>query len=270
MMEKWMRKWMLAGIVACFASEAFAAPVPFSRKPGEDGSFTIAPGQSLISTETFKVSKDLIVTFSCEYRYTPGDTKSKDILILSYIVYGADGKPIFAYQSYRLDKTETELAAPANAGDTTLKIKDGSKWRKGQGYYAAFNVQPDKSDLPNRDVHASPITSVSLNEDGTWSATLANPLTKSYKVGTTVGVNRYSTNPFAVALTLAGTDGKWKHLEASLSGYAVGREPYITKKWWKGVESARGVVRFLGSQSSGAKLEVRNVDLTIKLVTDIF
>ena len=84
--------------------------------------------------------------------------------------------------------TITELAAPCKAGDTVIKIKDGSKWKAHKHYVAAFNVEADKSDLPNRNV-SDGIKSVEKKDDY-YEVTLLKPLKKAYPAGTKVREHR--------------------------------------------------------------------------------
>lgn len=93
----------------------------------------------------------------------------------------SEGKYILAQYVNNYSKTLTELTAPCNPGDTTIKIKDGSKWKANKYCVVAFNAKADNSDLPNREVSPS-IRSVEKKDDY-YEITLLKPLEKAYPAG---------------------------------------------------------------------------------------
>lgn len=104
---------------------------------------------------------------------------------VGFIPYTAKGKLIGLQHGFRFSKGSlTALAAPAAKGAKTIKVENGSKWKNGKYYYAAFNAKKDMSDVPNFNL-SSMIAKVEGN-----TITLTKPLKKAYPEGTMLRQHR--------------------------------------------------------------------------------
>ena len=100
-----------------------------------------------------------------------------------WICYDKQGKVIPSQAFHAISNSIIELEAPAAKGATSVKIKDGSKWRNRKGFYIAFNAAADGSDLPN--YNFCRISGVE-QKSGEWIVNLAEPLKSDYEAGTLV------------------------------------------------------------------------------------
>ena len=109
----------------------------------------------------------------------------------SLVLYGmmaaeAKGGAIASRYIQSIPGTFTQVAADAKAGDTVLKIKNGSKWSKSPSYgFVACNAKEDNSDIPNRNIVSIQIADIK-HEGDIWVLTLKKPLTKALAANTNI------------------------------------------------------------------------------------
>lgn len=188
---------------------------------------------------------------SFEYRLAPG-SKPVPNFYLGPTGFDAKGTKIAGAAQNVLAGSDTTLAEAAKAGDTVIKIKNGSKWSVKWGF-AAFNTKPDLSDLPNSDIVS--IKAVEKTGD-VWSVTLARPLGKDYAAGTNVRNQRASASYRYVVY--GKVPAEWTKVDAVIQGCARESAPGYIRKWRLGTTQA-GLTFF--TQADGGDVEIRNLVL---------
>ena len=156
------------------------------------------------------------------------------------------------------------MAEAVTAGDTVLKLKNTSKWRKTPYITIAFNIKDDFKDLPNREIMNSDIKS--FMEKGTHTELiLKNPMQKSYPAGTRVRQHLNSSYMFIIFTPLTGV---WTKKTAMLSGISDGKNPIHSGKWWPGTTYFKPYISI--APVPAEPVEIRNIRLKVKRQSDIF
>jgi hypothetical protein len=150
-----------------------------------------------------------------------GDTPLKYVYF-SLMPLDADKKQINSHEFavFPNSGNETVLTAPCAAGDTVLKIKDGSKWKEYQYGCVAFDVDDSGAlkDLPNRNISPFGIKSVE-NKGDHWDVTLMSNCGKDFPAGTKVREHTASNTYIypVIIKDLSKGDG-WKKFEGKVGG----------------------------------------------------
>ena len=144
---------------------------------------TAAPGW-FMSMKQMEIDPAKTYRIEGEFRTAPGKTV-KGKLSIGFYGLDKDGHVIQVTSVNAAAGSETELAAPVNAADTVLKIKDGSKWQN-QGY-VAYDVDPSgkQRDLPCKTV-LNAITKTVKKNGAVYEVTLAQPAGKNLAAGVAV------------------------------------------------------------------------------------
>ena len=179
-----------AGLVSA-AENVYNAPEKWSAmhprikyQPEDKGDGVLAvPGYHFIYS-------DPAVKFSPEkkYRMTGSFRKAGEepaSIYFGLAFFDEKGRRFDLANSNAVPKSDTEVTAEAKKGDTEIRIKDGSGWKKFKSTIIAFNTAPDYSDLPNFNLIRIPIKSVT-EADGGCTVTLTRPLPVNIPAGTTV------------------------------------------------------------------------------------
>ena len=127
-----------------------------------------------------------------------------------WICYDKKGKVIPSEAFHSVRNSLTEVTASAAKGDKIIKIKDGSKWKKGKVYQIAFNAKKDDSDLPNYTVYGFEKVE---QKDGVWQITLQKPLAFDVAGGTFVR-EHVKGGDFLFASNKVITPGEWQKIES--------------------------------------------------------
>ena len=188
---------------------------------------------------------------SFEYRLAPG-SKPVPNFYLGPVGFDAKGAKVVCSTQNAVAGSDTTLAEAAKAGDTVIKIKNGSKWAV-KWSFAAFDTKPDLSDLPNYDIVS--IKAVEKTGD-VWSVTLARPLKKDYAAGTNVRNQRAGATYRYVVYDKVPTE--WKKVDAVIQGSAREGAPGYARKWRLGTVQA-GLAFF--TLAKGGDVEIRNLVL---------
>ncbi len=202
--------------------------------------------------EPFAVDPTAVSTLSGEFKAMPG-TNPKDRYYVAFLNFDKDMKRIETCEVNTVKGTETTLAADVDAKDKTVKIKDGSKFKKGM--YIAFNAKKDFSDLPNRSVNArAAIQDVKLLADGSYLLTFKHAIAFSAKAGTPVRAHRGGWYQYS------GPCGEkvpqeWKKFSVDIKGTAPGDH----KKIWRPGTAFAKIVIFGAGPSKVPFLAFRNV-----------
>ncbi len=205
----------------------------------------------LNSTETFKIDPSKEITVSGEFRTLPG---KKVRLFLAFQPYDANGKHILASHVNVIAGSDSELIAPVGKKDTTLKVKDASKFIPGTK--VAFETVVDYSDLPNGKVSHGNFKSAEKQPDGTWVITLTASCGLEYPAGTKVRAHGGGGYQYANIVDLNGD--KWVKVQGKVKGIA--KSGLGGKNWRPGTATA-GLMIFGGSKDK--PIQFRNVKLEI-------
>ena len=184
-----------------------------------------------------------------EDRLAPG-SKPVPNFYLGPVGFDAKGAKVVCSTQNVAAGSDTTLAGAAKAGDTVIKIKNGSKWAV-KWSFAAFDTKPDLSDLPNTD-----LVSIKAVEktDGVWSVTLARPLKKDYAAGTNVRNQRAGATYRYVVY--AKVPAEWTKVDAVIQGVAREGAPGYARKWRLGTTQT-GLAFF--TLADGGDVEIRNL-----------
>jgi hypothetical protein len=163
---------------------------------------------------------------------------------------------IYSTNVNAISLTDTVLTADCKAGDSFIKIKDGSEWDEGKSYLVAFKVDASGKyrDLPNRNLSPRGITNIEQKE-GYYQVNLKAPLKKSYPAGTTV--RQHCSG--AIALFGVG----WKILGSEWTEFNFIIEPqqkplcYNSKSLWNGCSYINILIMNCGNE----KLEFKDIKI---------
>ncbi len=234
-------------IVAC-ASTVYAAEV---LKPAETKDFQknaaltaengilSAKGQTTVfSAQTFPVDLSKKYKISGNFRAKPGTEPTA--FYFGFAPCNEKNVPIVPRMVCFFPGTLTELAEPAKAGDTVLKVKDASKWNKPSKYpVVAFNAKPDFSDLPNMDF-VDAVPGKIENKGGVWEISLKAPLKKAYAKGTVLRQHTDSGTFIYTGAAYRRNSADWQKFSGEISGLA--KSGSTSAQWWPGTKKARIVL----------------------------
>ncbi|MBR2439720.1 MAG: hypothetical protein IKB25_05960 [Lentisphaeria bacterium] len=189
---------------------------------GKDGAAmeVVRPGM-LEFPQAVKIDPAKKYRFSGEVRKSPDAPTG--MFLAGYVLYDKDNKQIMTQHIRAIAGTMTELAAAANAGDTTVKIKNGARWNTKGAHYVAFNA----GTYPNRDL-SEQIKNVQRTGN-VWTVTLTKPLKKAYKAGTKVQIQ--ASGAHFSPVNIAKPDGTWKKFSFDIQGVDTVVQRNSTKFW---------------------------------------
>ncbi len=172
---------------------------------------------------------------SGKIRKAPG-SQGDSQAVIGIVSFDSKGNRIGSGAVYLFPATITRLAAPVKKGDTSVMVKDASKWNQKMNYsLIAFNAKADGSDVPNSDV--SPfVAGYELTKEGYTEITLKSPMKKDYPADTEVRQQRASGTYYYVFTNKAPED--WKEFKVQLKGDA-GARGVSYGKWWSGTRSMK-------------------------------
>ena len=221
----------------------------------ENGEITIKNGAAFEIKQVFTIdpAKEYTVSFdACT------DVPKGGFVSTAYILKGKNNRRIATENVTCAPASLTEIAADANAGDTSIKVKDASKFTKGlTNYFLALDAKADFSDLPNSNLIAVKCAKP-VQENGVYILTLAKPLKNALKAGTPVR-QHYSGSAFYF------NDGfrkpvsaDWKTFTSSKSGIS---KQASSIKFPRGSEKFNLHIFFAIPQ--GATAKIRNLKLNV-------
>lgn len=194
-------------------------------------------------------------TFTFDYKTVPN--KKSAILYAGFFCYDKNGKQIFHHNVTHVPKSFTTLTKAVKAGDKTVAIKDGSKWRKGT--FIAFNAKANFSDLPNFEVYG--YIQKAEKKGNEWILTLSNPVRKAYPAGTAIRNHR----PGGYVYTNHGVPAAaWKTCKGSKQGVnKLGHDNTITNFWPGTVKIRPIILTNWNYRLKGTATQFRNLTLTV-------
>lgn len=193
------------------------------------------PHGMITATGRLNIDRTKVYYLSGEFRRPAADGGA---FHLGVVQYRADGRPISGVEVNPLTGTDTVLGRAGQAGSTTIKVMDASGWRPGG--MVAVNTSPDRSDLPNSDLHG-PVTEL-VRTGGDWTITLKNPLKRDIESDTSVRLHLPAGTHHYVAS--AKLSEQWQSFSGVLS-------------WWPGAE------KFQIMMLAKSPLEFRNLKLEV-------
>jgi hypothetical protein len=197
-----------------------------------DGKVTAAEGgkimevkgqQSLSSKEIFKINPD--ETYILSGKFKSGNS-IKGKLYFGFQLFDKDKKAVNLNNILCVDGSDTKLARAVNPADKVVNIKDGSKWRPGS--VVAFETDPSRSDLPNRNISSSIIKVEKKN--GYYEVTLRRNIGKQYPAGTKV--RAHSSGPGMYAGGWGVASDEWKTYRGTVKGQRKKGVINSHNKWW--------------------------------------
>lgn len=193
----------------------------------------------VIGTEIVPIDESK--TYKISGWFKSADDK-KTYLYLGLMPLDENKKQIMASSVNVVAGSETELAAPCEAKDTVIKLKDASKWPtiKDKFSHIAFEADASKkySDLPNSKV-SSPIVSI-VQKDGVWEVTLSKPCGKAYPANTVVREQRDGSVYMYPVFVKDFQSQEWKELSAQIKGIA--KSGCAAKQFWKGTKYVKVII----------------------------
>ena len=158
-----------------------------------------------------------------------GKIESSDTYFIKLYFIDSKGKLIYMDQFNVAENTQTELAENASESEKVLKVKDASKWKKGNSIAVGKGMElpSQHTYMARKGIHA--IT----QKDGVWEVTLKQPWGKQCPAGTPVrqmvfGDGRLLENQYRLPI-------KVQELSYTLQDEFTDRNE--ANKWWRGAAS---------------------------------
>ncbi len=232
-----------------------------SRLSFADGVFSCKGNYAiLMSAEIFPVDPSKKYRISGKFRAKPGTEPA--VLYFGYVPHDGKNAAIASASVNWFPNTETQLAEPAKAGETVLKVKDASKWNmKANHGVVAFNVKPDFSDLPNSDI-ADAVPGKIENKGDVWEITLKAPLKKAYEKGTAVRQQTHGGTYIYNGAAGRKTSDDWQTFSGVISGHA--KSGNTAAQWWPGTKAARILIG--ANYGAKGKFETEFKDIVVETV----
>lgn len=209
--------------------------------------FMKAPSKQVGMNEFIEIDSSKKYDFSGWFK--AGDDQNGSLYI-ALIPFDKNKNKINGEEVFPLKGTETELVERCVAGDTELKIKDGSKWKIDPVVHTvAFEIDGSGKyeDLPNKKIANGRVISVEKDND-VWIATLDKPCGLEFQKGTKIRQHIYG--PYYVnPLYVANFNSKeWIGLSCSLQGIepVLNRKVYPMKAFWPGTKYIKLAIVYPG------------------------
>ena len=225
---------------------------PYIQKT-DDG--LLIKGRAMLTAPKFTIDPEKEYSLQLVVSAKHAENKASWVLA-GYDVFDKNGRQITSSHVGAINGTLTIVAEDAPKGATVVKLKDGSKYRKGSAVLA-FDAKEDFSDLPNFNISSS-VKSIAKQGD-VWEITLVSPLKKDIKAGTPVREHGqagylYVASPGVKAEPVSKT-GTVKGIAAS--GWGGG-------KWPAGAATARFLILVDWSNVPNMETLFKTITLTVK------
>jgi hypothetical protein len=148
--------------------------------------------------------------------------------------------------------------APKGAKEIVLAGAVDLSRRANKGFCLALNAKEDFSDMPNRELTGKVLKTATVN--GNTVFTLASPLNRDVKAGTTVRCHYHSAG-FTYGVLMGGLTADWKKFTCRITGVAdQGTADYT--KFWPGAKTFQ--LLFVVNNAAGIPSEVlvKNISVT--------
>ncbi len=245
-----MKKKMLSVLFMAAAVGVSAANIIELPEKGDwknDEALTAKPndvleytGKEIHATEKIKIDPEKTTKVSCDFRTLEPDIKTT--LLIGFYVWDKNNRQITPRNIQVANDTNTELLAPCQKTDTSVKVKDGANVKPGMAM--AFNVADDKSDLPNFNVSSGNVKAVEKEADG-YLITFNSAVNQEFPAGTKVRM--HSSWGGYLYIVAATPTSEFATYAGQLQG----------AKWWPGTATVEPVILL----TKKCKSELKNFKL---------
>lgn len=204
----------------------------------KDGTAVLTAKQAkVVSARSFEVDPNAVYRLSGKFRSTDPAQKT---LFFGMEAMNGKGAVISSPAVFVIRGTETELVEELKKGDTTVTVKDASKWdRNSNARVIAFNVKDDFGDLPN--MQFSPNIRKIEQADGVWKITLIRPSGSDFPAATRIRQHSHGMGRIYNAAFSKKMQGEqWQEFSGEISGIAPSGAP--ANQWWQGTKKARIII----------------------------
>lgn len=194
---------------------------------------------------------------SGQFRCAPG-TKSNRFYF-GFQPFDASRKTILPAMVGVVSGTDSELAAPCNPADKTLKVVDASMWQTGGKYCVAFNIDPAGTDLPNRTLSVTGVKALKA-AGSAYEVVLDKPCGVSAAAGTKIRLHQTGNTYIYPAAEYKETPAEWQECSGIIKPEIASGSP--RDAWWKGTKLCRIVILANYAQGAAdAALQIKNIKL---------
>lgn len=220
-----------------------------------NGAFKVTGSTSMMTVRKFDVdpSKTYVLKATAK---TDGTEKS--LFYFGFNQFDKNGRNIPCIATAVIAQTDTELVAPAKKGDTSIKVKNGAKWKINPWCGFAYNTDPSFSDLPNFNIAQCPVKEVK-QEGEAWILTLSKPLLVDLPSGTKV--RQHNNGGYMYTGGYGQLTGNWKTFSGSAKDIAKSGFPSV--KFAPGTAKVQVVV-LINWGNKNATAELKDISLEIK------
>lgn len=212
-------------------------------------------GKTAMKTEmsTTILSKEMLTLDMKKQYFLSGSIKAaegspKGRLYFGFRIYDNKGVMLQCHHCQTVNGTDTELAESTEPTDTSIVVKNASKWQLHPHITIAFNTKPDQSDLPNRNIISVCPKKIEKSKDG-WVIHLDRPVNMVLPAGTKIREHRRGGEFY----------------------YGIGndKKPVLLKKsriwWWKGISKVRMLVNATCTErGKKMKLDLSGLEVEIR------
>lgn len=220
-----------------------------------DGIFKVTGSTNMMTVKKFDVDPSRTYVLKATAK-TDGTEKS--MFYFGFNQFDKNGRNIPCISAAIVAQTDTELVAPAKKGDTSIKVKDGSKWRVNQWFGFAYNTDPSFSDLPNFNIAQCPVKEVK-QEGEAWLLTFSKPLMVDLASGTKV--RQHANGGYMYSGGYGQLTGTWKTFSGSAKDIAKSGFNYV--KFAPGTAKVQ-VIMLVNWGNKNATAEVKDISLEVK------
>ena len=259
---------MTAAILCALGLSAAEKTIPFRTaadfKPGtienaDPKTLKITRAGSYVGTALYPVdpTKKYVLSGDFKAEKAPGCK-----VLLTLCQHTAGGSRIYGGQIYAIAGSDTELAAAAKKGDTSVKVKDSANWgiaAKGGIFRIAFMTDPSQSDLPNLRL-SSPLAAFTA-QAGETEIPLKGKVMRDYPAGTKVRMHR---DVWGGSEIIVSADSEWKSIERVIApAQKLPAKQILPYSWWPRAAKASVAISFLAPKSfpEGGVLLIRDLKL---------
>ncbi len=212
----------------------------------EDGSLTLTTNSPVCYlTHRLQFNKEKMLRIE-------GTIESNDTYMVKLYFNDSSGRLIYTDQFHIVPETGTELAETTTGNETLLKVKDASKWKKGQSIAVGKG-----GELPNQHLYMARkgITAITPKE-GYWEVSLKQPWGGKYPAGT--ALRKMFFNDGKLLINQYRLPVKTQTLSYTLQNeFTDKNEP---NKWFQGAASA-GLTIIMTGKSSEKSLKLTNLKI---------
>lgn len=188
---------------------------------------------------------------SARVRWSSGVTQPR--MFCGLAPFDASGVAILHRHVNHVIATETTLAADVLATDTAVQLTSSANWAPASNRYIAFDIQNDGSDLPNRNISTSFISSIVGN-----TLNMSGAVGRAYPAGTKVRMHSDGGAYMYAAMSNILVPASFTQYIGTVSGEQQYGEGPISTKFWKGTKFVKAL--FLLNRDTGGNASTTQID----------